>query len=203
MTRVTFIRHGESTGNAGFATNNLALIELTDRGRKEAEALAGLWTEPPTHIITSPYLRAKLTAQPTIDRFRDVQIEEWPIQEFTYLEPSRWNGTSRTTRLSTIEAWWKAADPVYRDGPGAESFSDLLRRAEYALGRLARLPPSSRVLVFTHGQFMQAVRLILLFPADTDAAKMSRFRDFDLENPLCNCAMFSIERNRETEWQFL
>jgi 2,3-bisphosphoglycerate-dependent phosphoglycerate mutase len=29
--RATFIRHGESTGNAGIPCNDLALLELTER----------------------------------------------------------------------------------------------------------------------------------------------------------------------------
>ena len=36
------------------------------------------------------YLRTQQTAQPTIERFPEVPVAVWPIQEFTYLEPSRW-----------------------------------------------------------------------------------------------------------------
>lgn len=30
--RAIFIRHGQSTGNAGISCQNLALLELTDKG---------------------------------------------------------------------------------------------------------------------------------------------------------------------------
>ena len=33
------------------------------------------------------------TAAPTIARFPGVPVEVWPIEEFTYLQPARWNGT--------------------------------------------------------------------------------------------------------------
>lgn len=203
MRTVTFIRHGESTGNAGMTTRDPSQIELTEKGRRQAEELARLWTKTPALIVTSPYLRARLTAQPTIDRFPVVAVEQWPVHEFTYLEPGRWNGTSRDSRLPTIEAYWRAADPGYRDGPGAESFSNLLRRAENALNTLDSLPNDSPVFVFTHGQFMQAVRLTLCCQAATDREKMARFLELDRECPICNCAMFQAESTGCAAWQLI
>jgi broad specificity phosphatase PhoE len=190
MRIATFIRHGESTGNAGFATRDLSQIGLTEKGWHQAEELARSWAERPTRIIVSPYVRARLTAQPTIDRFPGVPVEQWPVHEFTYLEPSRWNGTSRKSRLSAIEAYWQAADPEYQDGPGAESFAKLLRRVENALNRLANGSDCGNVLVFTHGQFMQAVRLTLCFPEATDCDKMRRFVALDREYPIGNCSVY-------------
>lgn len=199
--RATFIRHGESAGNAGAVTHDVVKIALTEKGQRQAKELAGQWTEPPTLIIVSPYLRTRLTAQPTIDRFPNVPVEEWPVQEFTYLEPSRWNGTATAARRPAVEAWWQAADPTYRDGPGAETFSDLLRRVETALERLKALPQGDHALVFSHGQFMQAVRLTVLFPKDTEQEKLARFRDFDRAHPLCNCAMFTAKLDCSAAWR--
>ena len=189
---VTLIRHAESTGNAGMATVGPSVIELTENGVSQAEELANTWTESPTLIVISPYLRTKLTAQPTIERFPQVPVEEWPVQEFTYLDPVRWRGTTMAERLPAVESFWKSGDPAYRDSSATECFSDLLRRAEGLLGRLAKLPANSRVLIFTHGQFMQAVRLTLLMPKETDAAKLNTFRAFDNKYPLSNCAFFSL-----------
>lgn len=173
--RATFIRHGESTGNAGMRCTDLSLLELTEKGRLQAEQVAATWIKTPDLIVTSPYLRARQTAQPTMERFPGVPVEVWPIQEFTYLEPSRWNGTARAERLPYIDAYWKTADPAYRDGPGAESFSDLLGRAAKALEHLQSLPDDSQVLLFSHGQFMHAVRLLVLHPALTDRERMRLF----------------------------
>ena len=173
--KVTFIRHGQSTGNAGIPCNDLSLLELTETGWRQAGAVAAGWTAAPDLIVTSPYLRTQQTARPTIERFPDVPVTIWPIQEFTYLEPSRWNGTRSIERKPSIEAYWRAADPEFCDGPGAESFATLLRRAEDALGRLAELPEDHRVFVFSHGQFIQAVRTIVLDPVATDRQHMERF----------------------------
>jgi len=203
MRTATFIRHAQSAANAGEVTEDVSQIGLTPCGRVEALKLASSFSEPPTLIVVSPYLRTRLTAQPTIYRVPDVPVEEWPVQEFTYLEPSRWNGTSPAERRPVVAEWWAKAGPGYRAGTGSESFSDLLRRARNTLERLERLPERNRVFVFTHGQFMQALRLLLIFPRDTDKAQMARFRDFDREQPIENSALFSIGMDRWTPWQFM
>ena len=164
MRTATFIRHAQSAANAGEVTEDVSQIGLTPCGRVEALKLASSFSEPPTLIVVSPFLRTRLTAQPTIYRVPDVPVEEWPVQEFTYLEPSRWNGTSPAERRPVVAEWWAKAGPGYRAGTGSESFSDLLRRARNTLERLERLPERNRVFVFTHGQFMQALRLLRSFP---------------------------------------
>jgi phosphohistidine phosphatase SixA len=68
--RAIFIRHGESTGNAGVPCHDLATIELTERGHEQARAVAASWTEAPALIVTSPYTRTRQTAAPTIARWR-------------------------------------------------------------------------------------------------------------------------------------
>jgi broad specificity phosphatase PhoE len=174
--RAIFVRHGESTGNAGLPCHDLSKLELTEKGREQARQIAEGWNEAPDLIVLSPYLRTHQTAQPTRDRFPHVPVQQWPIEEFTYLEPSRWNGTARSERLPRIEDYWNTVDPMYCDGPGAESFVSLLGRAEIALGRLRSLQDqAATVLLFTHGQFMQAVRMSVLYPAASNQDKMRSF----------------------------
>ena len=184
--RVIFIRHGESTGNAGVPSFDLSKLELTPTGHDQAARTAAAWDQPPTLIALSPYLRTHLTAQPTIDRFPQVPVEILPMEEFTYLEPSRWNGTSRTERLPHIEAYWQTADPAYRDGPGAESFDILLGRVDRTLAWLQKLPADALVYAFSHGQFMQAVRVSLLHPEWTSRQRMAHFWPFNARYPILN-----------------
>jgi len=173
--RAIFIRHGQSTGNAGIPTHDLSLLELTELGWSQAREVAESWTETPNLIITSPYLRTQQTAAPTIERFFDVPVAVWPIQEFTYLQPSRWNGTLSSERMPVIERYWAEADPEYCDGPGAESFAMLRRRAEETLERLADIDEDALVYVFSHGQFIQAVRSLAINREKRDRETM---RDF-------------------------
>ncbi len=190
--RTVFIRHGQSTGNAGIPSNNLALLELTALGWQQVREVAASWTDCPYLIVTSPYLRTKQTATPTIERFPNVPVEVWPIQEFTYLEPSRWNGTLSVDRMPHIERYWQDAQPDYCDGEGAESFGTLLRRAREALARLQSLPEDSLVYVFSHGQFIQALNLVLRFPSVTDGEIMRMFWSYNREHPIDNCARLNF-----------
>jgi broad specificity phosphatase PhoE len=198
--RASFIRHGESTGNAGVPCNDLALLELTEKGWRQAREVAASWTAAPDLIVTSPYLRTQQTAQPTIERFPQVPVVVWPIQEFTYLEPSRWNGTLSAARRPHIDAYWRAADPEFCDGPGAESFATLLRRAEDALARLRELPDDRQVLVFSHGQFIHAVRMVVLYPGATDKQRMLHFWRADGMPAVENAELVELERT-EASWQ--
>lgn len=154
---------------------DLATIELTEKCWDQARRVAADWTETLSLIVTSPFLRTQQTAAPTIERFPDVLVEIWPIEEFTYLQPSRWNGTVSADRAPHLVWCWGEADPAYCDGEGAESFGTLLRRAEAALGQLAALPSPGPVYVFSHGQFIQAVRAVVTESELDDRGKMLRF----------------------------
>ena len=52
--RVVFIRHGQSTGNAGLPSPDLAAIALTELGWQQARQVAAAWVEAPTLLVTSP-----------------------------------------------------------------------------------------------------------------------------------------------------
>jgi broad specificity phosphatase PhoE len=175
-------------------------IALTERGHAQAAAVAEIWKDRPELIALSPYLRTHLTAEPTMQRFPDVPVAVLPMQEFTYLEPSRWNRTSRKQRLPHIEAYWKAAEPDYCDGPGAESFSTLLVRVATTLARLEQLNPGALAFAFSHGQFMQAVRISLLFPHWDNKQKMEHFWLFDQENPVQNVGLVDATQTRQGRW---
>ncbi len=56
-------------------------------GWRQSREVAVGWTETPDLILTSPYLRTRQTATATIERFPNVPVGVWPIEEFTYLQP--------------------------------------------------------------------------------------------------------------------
>ena len=193
--RAIFIRHGQSTGNAGIPCHDLASLELTELGWEQARSVAAEWEEAPTLIVTSPYLRTQQTARPTTIRFPGVPVETWPVQEFTYLQPSRWNGTLSRDRLPHIERYWHEADPAYCDGEGAESFRSLLGRADAALERLKRQPDDALVYVFSHGQFIQAVRALVVGARVSERAKMQSFWKRGEQNAIRNGELVLFDRH--------
>lgn len=176
--RATFIRHGESMANIGQWDGGFAEIPLTNVGEEQAETLAAKWTFTPDLIVVSPYLRTQQTAAPTIARFPEVPVETWPVHEFTFWDPAYWNASPDDT-FEMIERFWRNADPDFRHDPNTESFGDLLGRTESALAEVAKRTELQRVLIFTHGHFMQALRHTLMWPEWNARQKMANFRSYD------------------------
>lgn len=199
--RATFIRHGESMANIGQWDGGFAEIPLTNLGEKQAEILAGTWDFTPDLIVVSPYLRTQQTAAPTIARFPDVPVETWPIHEFTFWDPAYW-GASPDATFEMIERFWRDADPDYRHDPRTESFRDLLNRTENALAQVAARPELDRVLLFTHGHFMQALRHTLYWPEWSAREKMANFRAYDDAHRVKNTQTISTEL-KDGGWRIL
>ena len=191
MLTVHFVRHGESAANAGNATSDPALIPLTDRGWDQARAVAESFEQAPSLIVTSPFERAMDTALPTIQKFPGCPVEIWAVEEFTYLSPARCADTTAAERKPWVEAYWNSADPDYEDWPGTESFSHLIKRARSVLSRLNGM--TGTVVIFGHGQFMQAVRwLVVASPDQIDSHAMRSFRLFDGGHTIKNCDTLSF-----------
>jgi probable phosphoglycerate mutase len=175
--RVFLIRHGESESNAGLPSADPGSASLTLDGHRQATQIARVLADVPALIVTSPYLRARQTAQPTISRFPGAACQEWPVQEFTYLGDLHGRTSTAGERQPYARAYWDQADP-HHASPGAESFTGLLRRTAGFLGRLSA-QRSGPVVVFTHGLFMRAVAWSLLTGITTpDQDQMRSFRRF-------------------------
>lgn len=190
--RIWVYRHGESVSNAGGRTFDVGAIPLTERGRMQAAALAAAIPQAPDLIVASPYLRSAQTAAPIEALYLSARREVWPIQEFTYLEPTSCVGTSWVERKPRIDAYWAALDPAYVDGAGAESFATLLERARGFLERL-RTVTEDFVVCVSHGQFMQATLLLAEAPDMASRAAMALFRDRQAATPFANGALLRLE----------
>ncbi len=190
------IRHAESAANAGAATSDPASIPLSEAGQAQAQALAIATALPrqPDLIVISPFLRTRQTAEPTMRRFPDVAVETWPVQEFTYLSPSRCADMTAAQRRPLVEAYWQRCEPEHVDGPGAESFSAMLQRVRWLREQLAT-HAADRIVVFTHGQVMQAWRLLEAHPDQDDRTLMAGFPGTDRKSPIRNGEML-----RANDW---
>lgn len=183
--RAWLIRHGESESNAGLPTRGPGSAPLTATGRRQAEHVAETFTEPPELIVTSPFVRAVQTAAPTIARFPQVPVLEWPVQEFTYLGRLHGPATTVHQRRPHAEAYWRLCDPDHATEGDGESFRALIKRVGDLLDSLAAHPGDGLVAVFTHGLFMRALVWALIrgavgegAGAGVDAELMRGFRTF-------------------------
>lgn len=156
MKKIWFIRHGESVSNANLRTTHPAKSALTEKGLDEARLIATAFEEKPDLIVTSSFLRAQQTAVPTIEHFEPIPVIEWPVHEFTYLHPDRYNGTTGTERGPHALAYWERCDPHEKELGAGESFAELLARVQETKNR-CRTMTESFVAVFTHGLFTRAL----------------------------------------------
>ena len=202
MTEIWLIWHAESESNAGLPTTDTAKIVLTPRGHAQSECVVAAFKRPPSLIVTSPYLRAIQSAQPTITRLPQARLGEWPVHEFTYLSlPSRHN-TTLHGRKPLIDAYWERCDPQYVDGDGAESFAALVARAQLALERMKRLSDDF-VAIFSHGLFIRTLLWVLLAdPVGIDATMMRRYRSFISGFSAPNASILKLYVNRDRELFF-
>lgn len=176
MPVIRLIRHGQSASNAGEVTDYPDTIPLTPLGHAQAALVASCFRRPPRLIVFSSFDRAVQTAAPLCERFPDAPVAVWPVQEFTYLAPRRYHGTTRLERGEAVSAYWKRLDPRWHDGEGAETFVAFWDRVESFLERAAKT--RGPVVIFSHGQFLRGVLLRLLSGTLGCQEAMTRFRAF-------------------------
>lgn len=192
MPTIQLIRHAESEGNAGLPTNDPASIPLTHHGYEQAAALAATFTTAPDLIIVSPFIRTQQTAAPLIARFPEVPVEKWAVQEFTYLNPNKYLGTTETQRGTFAQGYWQRCDPHWNDGGGAESFTDLITRIDALEVRLKQYV-GTEIAIFTHGYFIKAFQLRQKHRhAPIDHRLMAAFRDGRRLDPLPNARRVKV-----------
>lgn len=186
--KVTCYRHGQSAANAGHATLHPDTIELTELGWSQARGLAQAMREPPDLIVTSPFKRARQSAQPTASRFPVVSNEVWDIGEFTYLCPTRCRNTTAQDRKAWVDAYWARNDADFQSSAESESFSQFMSRVVRCLERLKALDRQQlrNVVMFGHGQFFQALRLAA--NVGSSALTPATFKAYDTQHWIPNAA---------------
>ena len=167
MHEVYWIRHAESTANVVARIDNQTGILLTPRGYEQAASLAQSWNSPPELIVTSPYIRTQLTAQPLCQKFPQVPVTQWNVQEFTYLTIAASRGTTMEERRSLSRPYWDALDPALCLGEGGESFIAFQLRIIEAV-KLAMAPRRGALVIFTHNRVLLLVmQLIISAPTNS------------------------------------
>lgn len=156
----TFLRHGESVGNAEERYQGRSDYPLTDAGRAQARALAERWLKDQIKFdlaVTSPLVRAKETAQ-IIAAMLNIPLEEDPI----WME--RDNG--QMSGLTRDEVTQLFPEPEFRTpydsfGKSGESDWELYLRAGRAVHELLKRP-AGRYLIVTHGGLLNKVMYAIL-----------------------------------------
>jgi broad specificity phosphatase PhoE len=185
------VRHGQSASNAGLPATGHGDVPLTELGLSQARALADRVPRQPDLLILSPFLRARATAEPILERYPSTHCETWLIHELTYLSPARCVGTTPATRRPWIDTYWTRCDPDYCDGADAESFGAFMGRLSDFQRRLLALE-AGFVVAVGHGQFFRAYLIGLDKGFAVSPDWMRNYRTTETAQPMANCEVIEL-----------
>lgn len=117
-----FIRHGQSTSNAGGLSRPPLEVPLSETGHRQAEALADIVKLTPSGAVTSQLKRAQQTAAYFCERHGLTPSVEPLTDEFATVDFELIKGMYGEQRRPFVEKYWAAADPACRLGAEAETF---------------------------------------------------------------------------------
>jgi broad specificity phosphatase PhoE len=172
---IIFLRHGESVGNAESRWQGQAEFPLTDKGRKQAQALAKRWQAEGRQfdsVISSPLERARVTAE-IIASALNLTLETDPIwMERNIGEIAGMTGEEVNRRLPERKFITPFSAIVGDEGEGDWA---LYLRAGQALHILLRRKPG-KYLVVSHGGLLNQVMYAIVGIAPQANFSGPRFR---------------------------
>ncbi|NPA26247.1 MAG: histidine phosphatase family protein [Chloroflexi bacterium] len=144
----TWVRHGESVGNAQALRQGQGDLPLTQRGRDQIRALARQWRQQQRtfdYVLASPLRRAAESARLLVDELGLPEPEYDPM--LMERDIGRWTLRPHEDVLREMPSFLPLYAPL---GETGESIWDLYVRAGRVLQKLMRRPPA-RYLIVAHG----------------------------------------------------
>ncbi len=150
-TILTLVRHGETSANLDRVWHGSIDTPLTERGRAQAERVAGHLAESyadVTALYSSPLQRAQHTAEAI---GRCLGLDNSIEADLTEYHLGRWEGTSYAELANTHKLWeHMKRDPSFAPH-GGESPLDVATRFPRVLRELSDRHRGERIVVVTHG----------------------------------------------------
>lgn len=184
--QITLLRHGESKGNAEGIFQGHAEFDLTEKGRKQATALAKRWHEDGVifdKVLSSPLVRARQTAEIICEKL------SLPL-EFDDIWKEIDNGILAGINLVEAEKrhpFPEFVNPYQQIGDTGESNWELYLRAGNAVRNLVNLPTGDYLIV-SHGGILNRVLYAMLgiFPQANFTGARFHFRNTSFARVLYN-----------------
>jgi broad specificity phosphatase PhoE len=216
---ITLVRHGESLGNLADArareqrADRLDLddrdadVELSDRGREQADALAA-WvaegdpSDRATLCLASPYRRAEETAVRALARSG---LEATPEERLRERDLGLFDGmTGQGIRAEYPDEATRRArlGKFYYQPPSGESWADVVLRVRSLLQDLRHGFDGARVWMFTHQAVIMSFRYVLEGLTEQELLEVDRsvqIPNASLTTFVRDGAGFRLERFADTE----
>lgn len=195
MNTIYFIRHGQSTANAGGITLDNRNIPLSNLGFTQADRLAkkqsNLLPLQPSKIYTSSYLRTQQTAEPYCQAVNACSVVHPLFYEFTNIDPLLLQGMTGDERWPFIKAYWDKANPYQREGVHAETFIEFDDRVHEFMKQLYLF--ENNTVLFGHGVFFSLLIWKNLGFKVNNSTSMAAFRQFQMALPMPNCGIYTLK----------
>jgi broad specificity phosphatase PhoE len=198
------VRHGESAGNvahvAAYASQSLVIdiadrdidVPLSQAGERQARAL-GHWfgampgRERPTVVLSSPYLRARRTAELIVGTHGAAsgvlhcQDERLREKEFGLLDRlTKWGIEQKYPEQAELR---RHLGKFYYRPPGGESWADVILRLRSVLDWVCLHHCKGRVLIVAHQVVVLCLRYLL------DNLSEQEILDIDRQAEVANCSV--------------
>ncbi|NOT65661.1 MAG: histidine phosphatase family protein [Methylotenera sp.] len=195
---IYFIRHGESTANAGGITMEHSTIPLSDKGLQQAQAIANTLKVEPTLVLASEFIRTHQTAQPFCTKHQmALQVQPW-LNEFSAISHELITGMTGTQRRPIADAYWAEADVNQRMGKLADTFLEFNQRVSQFMAEMAHLP--NQTVIFGHGIWLGLLIWRLLGFDYQDSNSMKAFRRFQNSLPMHNGVIYTLSSQNHQAW---
>ena len=198
MKTITFIRHGESTANAGGVTMSHDAIPLSETGLFQALRLAPLLPPNPAAILVSSYIRTSQTAAPYCHIVGVEPLTHPLLHEFSTVDPALMFGMLGAQRKPFVEEFWRVPSLTKRMGDHAETFSEFNERVTSFLAVMDTFPANT--VIFGHGMWIGLLVWHVLGFTCQDDLDMKAFRRFQAGLPMPNCAAYHFFQDSAGVW---
>jgi broad specificity phosphatase PhoE len=209
------IRHGESAGNVArdvAEQQGLHVIEIVGRdidvplsalGDRQSRAL-GRWfrelphEEQPTVVLTSPYARARQTAELLIAEGALSQrglafVADERLREKEFGSLNRFTKLGITSKFPHEAALRAEVGKFYYRPPGGESWCDVILRLRSVLDHIQLRYADERVVIVAHQVIVLCFRYLL------EELDEERLLAIDSEKDVANCSVTSYEAGQDSD----
>ena len=200
IAELVLVRHGESVGNIAdrqaiaAKAHHLDLeardadVILSPDGEKQADALGAHLASLPSHerptiVISSPYQRARSTAERALAGLDDLEViidERIRERELGIFDGVTWYGIEASRPEESARR--ARVGKFYYRPPGGESWADVILRVRSILVELQQRFHGERVWLFSHEAVILAFRYVV------EGLDEQRVVALQKEEPLANCS---------------
>lgn len=195
---IYFIRHGESTANAGGITMEHSAIPLSDKGLQQAHDIANMLNVEPALVLASEFIRTHQTAQPFCTKHQ-MSLQVQPLlNEFSAISHELIAGMAGAQRRPIADAFWARADVNQRMGVVADTFLEFNQRVSQFIAEMTHLP--HQTVIFGHGIWLGLLVWRLMGFEYQDSNSMKAFRNFQTSLPMHNGVIYTLSSQHNQPW---